>query len=80
MNNIASLIDHTLLKPDATIIDIEQLCHEATQYQFHYSVCVNQFYVQPTVALLSRLVKPHGLGATRIDTSNGIKILQEATG
>ncbi len=51
MNNIASLIDHTLLKPDATIVDIERLCHEATQYQFH-SVCVNPFHVPSAVTVL----------------------------
>ena len=51
MNNIASLIDHTLLKPGVTFADIKRLCHEATQYQFH-SVCVNPVHVQPAVALL----------------------------
>ena len=51
MNNIASLIDHTLLKPGATIADIDRLCHEATQCQFH-SVCINPFHVSSAVALL----------------------------
>jgi deoxyribose-phosphate aldolase len=37
---IAKYIDHTLLKPDATANDIEQLCREAIQCGF-YSVCVN---------------------------------------
>src|SRR5688500_14265133 len=31
---VAGLIDHTLLKPDATRKDIEQLCHEAAEYHF----------------------------------------------
>jgi len=43
--NIASLIDHTLLKPDATATDIERLCREAAQSQF-YSVCVNPVHVR----------------------------------
>src|ERR1700754_3072530 len=30
----ASLIDHTLLKPEATDEDIKKLCHEAASYRF----------------------------------------------
>ncbi|HEX4645953.1 MAG TPA: 2-deoxyribose-5-phosphate aldolase, partial [Verrucomicrobiae bacterium] len=41
---IARLIDHTLLKPEATRADIEQLCAEARQFEFA-SVCVNGFWV-----------------------------------
>jgi deoxyribose-phosphate aldolase len=37
---LARYIDHTLLKPDATARDIEQLCREAMEYHF-WSVCVN---------------------------------------
>ena len=36
--------DHTLLKPEATSRQIEQLCREALQYDF-YSVCVNSCHV-----------------------------------
>ncbi len=52
-NNIdlASLIDHTLLKPEATEEDIKKVCEEAIQYKFK-SVCVNTHYV----ALVSRLL------------------------
>jgi len=42
--DIAFYIDHTLLKPTATPIEIQQLCREAIQYQFH-AVCVNGCYV-----------------------------------
>ncbi|BER93488.1 deoxyribose-phosphate aldolase [Atrimonas thermophila] len=41
---LASYIDHTLLKPDASISMIEKLCDEALQYGF-YSVCVNPYWV-----------------------------------
>lgn len=41
---LASYIDHTLLKPDATQAQIEQLCQEAIQYSF-CSVCVQPFWV-----------------------------------
>ena len=43
-NIIARLIDHTLLRPDATEEDVAQLCDEALQYQFA-SVCVNPTHV-----------------------------------
>lgn len=50
MQNLASYIDHTLLRADARAQDIEQLCAEARQHQFH-SVCVNS----------SRVVLAHSL-------------------
>jgi deoxyribose-phosphate aldolase len=37
---LAALIDHTLLKPDATRVEIERLCAEADKYGFA-SVCVS---------------------------------------
>lgn len=42
------LIDHTLLKPEATPDDIKRVCSEAKQYRF-FSVCINTHYV-PLVA------------------------------
>ena len=41
---IANLIDHTLLKPDATRDQIVTLCQEARRYGFA-SVCVNSYWV-----------------------------------
>lgn len=41
---LAALIDHTYLKPDATEAVIDKLCEEAVQYSF-YSVCVNGMWV-----------------------------------
>jgi deoxyribose-phosphate aldolase len=46
--SIASLIDHTVLRPEATRADILQLCREALQNNFA-SVCVNAYWV-PLVA------------------------------
>ena len=48
---VAHLIDHTLLKPDATIQQIAQLCHEALLYNFA-SVCVNPSHVKQAAQLL----------------------------
>lgn len=43
--DIAKLIDHTLLKPEATISDIKRVCQEAVEYQFA-AVCINPCYVK----------------------------------
>ncbi|MCM3358413.1 MULTISPECIES: deoxyribose-phosphate aldolase [unclassified Psychrobacillus] len=50
-NNIAALIDHTLLKQDATKNQIEKLCGEAKQHVFA-SVCVNPTWVSLSASLL----------------------------
>jgi len=41
---LAGMIDHTLLKPEATRAQIEKLCAEAKEYSFA-SVCVNPVWV-----------------------------------
>ncbi len=41
---IAALIDHTILKPEATRTDIIKVCREARRYNFA-SVCVNSYWV-----------------------------------
>src|SRR5207253_3418927 len=51
----ASLIDHTLLKPEATDEDIKHLCDEAARYRFA-SVCVNPTWVRAASCAL------HGSG------------------
>lgn len=50
--DIASYIDHTLLRQDATIKQIEQLCEEAVQFGFK-GVCVPPVYVSKTKELLN---------------------------
>jgi deoxyribose-phosphate aldolase len=49
---LAKMIDHTLLKADATNAQIEQLCREAMEYNFA-SVCVNSIYVPLATTLLA---------------------------
>jgi deoxyribose-phosphate aldolase len=53
--SLARVIDHTLLKPEATLAEIERLCGEAKTYGFA-SVCVNPSYVARCSQLL------HGSG------------------
>jgi len=42
---IAQMIDHTVLKPEASRADVRKLCDEAREHQF-FSVCVNPSYVR----------------------------------
>ncbi len=49
--DLASMIDHTLLKPEATKQQIETLCTEAKKYRFA-SVCINPCYVPLCAQLL----------------------------
>ena len=49
--NMAKMIDHTLLKPDATQDQIAQLCFEARKYGFA-SVCINPTWVKLCAQLL----------------------------
>jgi deoxyribose-phosphate aldolase len=49
--DVAGLIDHTLLKPDATRTDIEKLCREAAEFRFA-TVCVNPTWVALSAQLL----------------------------
>lgn len=51
MTNIASYIDHTLLKAETTHEQIIKLCQEADQYKFA-SVCVNPAWVEAAAAEL----------------------------
>ena len=72
---VAAMIDHTLLKPDATRQEIETLCREAAQYEFA-SVCVNPTWVAVCARALqgSRVkvcsVVGFPLGATTADTKH----------
>ena len=58
---VASMIDHTLLKPDATRKEIEKLCAEAAQFHFA-TVCVNPTWV----ALSSQLLRGSGVGVCSV--------------
>src|SRR5215813_10020830 len=59
--DVASMIDHTLLKPDATRRNIEDLCREAAQFKFA-TVCVNPAWV----SLAARLLAGSGVGVCSV--------------
>jgi deoxyribose-phosphate aldolase len=48
---LSRYIDHTLLRPEATLAQIETLCKEAKEHNF-FSVCVNTSYVKTCAELL----------------------------
>jgi len=54
--NIASYIDHTLLKPEASEAEVRQVCAEAVEYGFK-SVCVNPIWVKT----VSKVLKGSGV-------------------
>jgi deoxyribose-phosphate aldolase len=60
-SGVAGMIDHTLLKPDASRSEIEKLCREASEFHFA-TVCVNPFWV-PTCA---RLLRGSGVGVCTV--------------
>jgi deoxyribose-phosphate aldolase len=74
-SDVAGLIDHTLLKADASQADIEALCEEAGRLEFA-SVCVNPTWVALSARLLKgtrvRVCSVVGfpLGATTPDVKN----------
>jgi deoxyribose-phosphate aldolase len=49
---INQYIDHTALKPETNLQQIERLCAEAKEYEF-FSVCVNSYYVKKASTLLA---------------------------
>jgi deoxyribose-phosphate aldolase len=58
---VSSMIDHTLLKPDASRHDIEKLCREAADFHFA-TVCVNPAWV----ALAAKLLRGSGVGVCSV--------------
>ena len=70
---VARLIDHTLLRPDATRNDIERFCREAVEHRFA-AVCVNPTWLSycasmlagSPVALCTVVAFPLGASATEV--------------
>jgi deoxyribose-phosphate aldolase len=58
---VAALIDHTLLKPDATASEIDKLCKEAAEFRFA-TVCVNPTWV----AYCTKLLRGSGVGVCSV--------------
>lgn len=55
-SQLAKMIDHTLLKPEATVVDVISLCEQAAELGT-YSVCVSPTFVLTAVANVSNGIK-----------------------
>ncbi len=83
-SQIAALIDHTILKPDAVRADIERVCREALDYQFA-SVCVNPCWVEvvagmlagSTVSVCSVIAFPFGATTTAAKVAESETAIQQ---
>ncbi|MGA2218017.1 MAG: deoxyribose-phosphate aldolase [Terracidiphilus sp.] len=70
---LAAVIDHTLLKPEATRAQVEELCHQALRYRFACAM-INPIWVPTAVGILAGTGVPVGvvigfpLGASLIST------------
>ncbi|WP_312182474.1 deoxyribose-phosphate aldolase [Arthrobacter sp.] len=82
--DLASYIDHTLLKPEASSEDILRVCDEAAQYRFK-SVCVNPLWVSTVhtalkdtgVATCSVIGFPLGASTTEVKVFEAQGALQD---
>ncbi len=82
--DLAALIDHTLLRPDATEAEIRNLCAEAREYGFA-SACVNSYWVRLAAAELagsgvkvcSVVGFPLGAGATTAKVAETEEAIRE---
>jgi deoxyribose-phosphate aldolase len=81
---VAWLIDHTLLRADATASEIRKLCAEAREYGF-WSVCVNPYWVPlaaselkgSTVKVCTVIGFPLGASATVIKAAEASEAIKE---
>ncbi len=84
---VGRMIDHTLLKPNATRSEVERLCREAREYKFA-SVCVNPYRVSLCHSMLeSSQVKvctvigfPLGANSTRIKVAETRQAVRDGAG
>jgi deoxyribose-phosphate aldolase len=81
---LARMIDHTLLKPEATRGDIDRLCEECLEYKFA-AACVNPYWVARCVARLARsdvavatvVGFPLGAAVTQVKAFEAIAAVQQ---
>ncbi|HEX4278468.1 MAG TPA: deoxyribose-phosphate aldolase [Bryobacteraceae bacterium] len=81
---VARLIDHTILRPEATRDDVRQVCAEALKFEFA-SVCVNGFWTKfVTEALRGSPVKvctvtgfPLGATSTAAKVAETLAVLRD---
>lgn len=80
--SVAALIDHTLLRPEATASEVRRFCAEARQYGFA-AVCVNPYWVplaaeiaRPPVKVCTVIGFPLGAHATPIKVAETMEAVR----
>src|SRR5687768_15097886 len=68
-NDLAKYIDHTLLKPESTVEQIEKLCKEAILYGF-FAVCVPPYFVKQAKHFLENAYMESNPSALRAPSLN----------
>ena len=84
---VGRMIDHTLLKPNATRNEVERLCREAAEYKFA-SVCVNPYRVSlchrmlenTSVKVCTVIGFPLGANSTRIKVAETRQAVRDGAG
>lgn len=79
-HQLAPFIDHTILKADATVADVQRLCAEAREYGFA-AVCINPWFVSlaaetlrgSTVKVCTVAGFPLGASTTEVKTYEAVK-------
>ncbi len=82
--DLAACIDHTLLRPDATAAEIDQLCVEAAEHHFA-AVCVNPTWVARAaealrgtgVAVASVVGFPFGAGTSEVKAAEASRAIHD---
>lgn len=82
--DLAPYIDHTLLRPDATAADVDQLCDEAIEYGFA-AVCINPTWVRraadrvrgSSVAVASVIGFPFGAATSDIKAMEARRAIRD---
>lgn len=77
---LAAMIDHTLVKPETTRLDIEKICREADEHSFA-SVCVSGYRVavarellqNPKVKVCAAVGFPFGMSRSEIKALEGVR-------
>ena len=82
--DLAPYIDHTLLRPDATAADVDQLCDEAIEYRFA-AVCINPTWVRraadrvrgSSVAVASVIGFPFGAATSEVKAMEARRAIRD---
>ena len=82
LSDLSQYIDHTLLKPNASYNDIENICKEAKDHKFH-SICINPYFIpfakkkNKNLNLCTVIGFPLGASATDIKIAETKKAIED---